>query len=179
MQTSLNRALNKHVFSIIPAHISTPFALPLAKPFVPCAPHLLISTELEEGSWYNTKVLNIQFLGWIWPAEKFYLALSNCMNPYTQLWQAQERSIETQDTMSTQNHAEVPNSVQDSQMLKDPTQGASGKVPGLRQGQSISQGFWSKFEPWQKCVRNRKSIDPTVLSRKCRMEEIPAWEAIR
>lgn len=63
------------------------------------------------------------------------------MNPYTQLWHAQERSTETQDTMSTQNDTKVPNSVQDPQTLKDLTRGASGKVPGLRLGQSVSQGL--------------------------------------
>lgn len=52
--------------------------------------------------------------------RKILASLSNRMNPYTQLWHVQERSTDTQDTV-TQNPTQVPGSVQDMQMLQDPT----------------------------------------------------------
>lgn len=122
MQTSLNRALNKHVVSIIPAHISRPCLHCHWQNPLSLAHHTYIH-RIRKRSCNSTKGLNIQFLVWIRPADKFYLALSNCMNLYTQLWREQECSTEIQDTMSAQNHTKVPNSVQDHRCSKIPHKG--------------------------------------------------------
>lgn len=103
-------------------------------------------------------------------AQKFYQALSNCVNPYTQLWHAQTWR-ETQDTVSTQEgpkRSPGTTDVQRSHMKKVHL----GKHQALGWDNLYHRGF----DPGSNLD---KRVSGTVLRAECRMEAIPAREAIQ
>lgn len=139
MQTSLNRALNKHVVSS--PHLGTLVALPLAKFFVPCTSHLPVSTDLK-GHDLRPGVEDKVF-GRDQACRK---VLPCSQQLFESLYTATAcRRVEHRESRH-HVYTEAANSGQDPHMLKDPRSkvlihGASGEGLGFRLGQSISQGF--------------------------------------